>query len=86
MQYNAKINVINKNNSVPFIELVKMKDHFSIEEFEEVLQLGADPNFSDKNKRSPLHHLVSNSRNFDCSPRLCQLLEKYKADINSLDE
>lgn len=56
-----------------------MKDHLSIEEFEKLLKLGADPNFSDKNKRSPLHHLVSNSKNFDSSPRLCRLLESYGA-------
>ena len=30
MQYKAEINVINKNNNVPFIELIKMKEHFSI--------------------------------------------------------
>jgi hypothetical protein len=31
MEYKGKINVINKNNNVPFIELIKMKDEFSIE-------------------------------------------------------
>lgn len=33
MEFKGKINVINKNNKVPFIELIKLKDHFSIEEF-----------------------------------------------------
>ena len=62
-----------------------MKDHYNIYQIEEFIRIGADPNFQDMNKRNILHHLVSNSKNFDNAPEICKHMFQKGVKINSLD-
>ena len=45
-----------------------------------------DPNFIDKDKRNPLHHLVFNSNSLQSTSELLKLLVNYGCKINGLDK
>lgn len=54
---------------------------------EQILKLGADPNFKDSEGRNSLHHAVNNPKqNADSSFELEEILLKYGADINARDK
>jgi len=57
-----------------------------MENCEQLLKLGADPNMETKNQRNALHYAVNHSQSgSDASFELENLLISYKADVNQLD-
>lgn len=44
-RHKSPINVCNNKNQVPFIEMLKNSKYYQIEEIENILKNGADPNF-----------------------------------------
>lgn len=44
-KFGAQFNICNRNNQVPIIEIMKLKEAFKTKEIEELMQIGADPNF-----------------------------------------
>lgn len=67
--FGSTINNVNSLNQVPLIELIKMKNKFTLEQIDGVLSdEGLRADFKDLNERNALHHVVSIAKNFDNSP------------------
>ena len=66
-RFGSFVNECNNCNQVPFIEIIKMKTHFTYLQIDKLLKIGCDPNCEDLNKQTALHHLVSKSSNLDNS-------------------
>jgi ankyrin repeat protein len=85
--FGSTINNVNSLNQVPVIELVRMKNQFSVDQIEGILvDEGLKADFKDANERNALHHLVSVAKNFDNSPEICRKLIEYGVSVNSLDK
>lgn len=67
LKHKSEINQVNSKNQVPFIEIIKNHENYSLEEIESLLKKGVKPNLEDMDKRNALHHLVARSSNFDSS-------------------
>lgn len=85
-KHDGQFNICNKDNQVPLIEIIKLKDAFATTDIEQLFTIGADPNFEDLEQRNCLHHLVSNAVNFDTSPDICKILFEHGIKINGLDK
>jgi hypothetical protein len=46
-KFGGQFNICNNNNQVPLIEIMKLKDALKTKEIEELMSIGADPNFED---------------------------------------
>lgn len=88
--YGSPMNNCNSLNQVPLIEIIKLKQQFTIQQIESVLcadnSLNLDIDIRDLDERNVLHHLVANAKNFDFSPELCKKLLDYGININSIDK
>jgi ankyrin repeat protein len=67
-KYRSEVNICSIRNEIPFIEIIKRSRNFSIEQIQQLLSIGMDPNYLDMNRRNSLHHLVFNASNLDNNP------------------
>lgn len=85
-KYRSEVNLCTTRNEIPFIEIIKQSRNFTIEQIQQLLVLGMDPNYLDMNRRNSLHHLVFHASNLDSNPEVCKLLLEWKTRINALDK
>lgn len=67
--------VVNRLGSTPLVDAVKREDEHMVKM---LLELGADPNFTDKEKNIPLHHA-----HFEGNEGIIKLLIEFGSDLSA---